>query len=199
MANHHAPPSGRLSRQQVRAQQRTKRDAQGWITALSVSDPWMAKSIQTALGNRHITRVELEEALGISLTSMGDPPAPAASVTEPERITIQHILISFAGAGTKASRTRDEAATLAESTLQRARDGEDFDRLVASLTDDSAPGIYTLVNTGVVAQSADEYPRGGMVPAFGNVGFALAVGDIGMAAYHSALSPYGWHIIKRLR
>lgn len=192
---------GKLSRQQARALQRAKRDAQGWITNLHVSDPWMAKSIRDALGNRHVTRGELEEALGISLAGMGEPmpPAPHVLAPEPERVTIQHILISFAGAGTKASRTREEAATLADETLQRARQGEDFDALVSSLTDDSAPGIYSLANTNVTPQAANEYPRGRMVPAFGDVGFALAIDEIGMAPHDPARSPYGWHIIKRLQ
>jgi parvulin-like peptidyl-prolyl isomerase len=37
-----------------------------------------------------------------------------------------------------------------------------------------------------------------MVPAFGDVGFALPPGQIGMAEYDPVKSPYGWHIIKRL-
>ena len=35
-----------------------------------------------------------------------------------------------------------------------------------------------------------------MVPAFGNVGFAISPGNIGMAEYDAKDSPYGWHIIK---
>lgn len=201
MSAQRSQPPGKFSRQQTRAQQRAKRNAQGWITALQVTDPWMAKSIRTALGNRHLTRMELEETLGISLASLGDlaPPPPTSPVPEPERVTIQHILISFAGAGTKASRTRDEAAALADATFQRARQGEDFSGLVSALTDDSAPGIYALANTHVTVRSANEYPRSGMVPAFGDVGFSLAVGEIGMAVYDPGRSPYGWHIIKRLQ
>lgn len=201
MSAQRSQPPGKFSRQQTRAQQRAKRNAQGWITALQVTDPWMAKSIRTALGNRHLTRMELEETLGISLASLGDlaPPPPTSPAPEPERVTIQHILISFAGAGTKASRTRDEAAALADATFQRARQGEDFSGLVSALTDDSAPGIYALANTHVTVRSANEYPRSGMVPAFGDVGFSLAVGEIGMAVYDPGRSPYGWHIIKRLQ
>jgi parvulin-like peptidyl-prolyl isomerase len=44
-----------------------------------------------------------------------------------------------------------------------------------------------------------EYPREGMVPAFGNVGFALNVGEIGIADFDPQTSPFGWHIIKRLK
>jgi parvulin-like peptidyl-prolyl isomerase len=40
--------------------------------------------------------------------------------------------------------------------------------------------------------------RSGMVRAFGDVAFGLAVGEVGMANYSAGGSPYGWHIIKRL-
>ena len=124
---------------------------------------------------------------------MADNITPA----EPERIEIQHVLISFAGTGTKARRSQAEAAELAVATLGRANAGEDFDALVRELTDDSPPGIYRLSNNGV-SPASGEYPRGRMVAAFGNVGFDLGVGDIGMADFDPRTSPYGWHIIKRL-
>lgn len=37
-----------------------------------------------------------------------------------------------------------------------------------------------------------------MVPAFGDVGFPLKVGEIGVSKYDPQNSPSGWHIIKRL-
>jgi hypothetical protein len=37
-----------------------------------------------------------------------------------------------------------------------------------------------------------------MVRAFGDIGFSLEVGGVGLAVYDSAMSKYGWHIIKRL-
>jgi parvulin-like peptidyl-prolyl isomerase len=37
-----------------------------------------------------------------------------------------------------------------------------------------------------------------MVPAFGDAGFPLKVGEIGMADFDPQKSPYGWHIVKRL-
>ena len=43
------------------------------------------------------------------------------------------------------------------------------------------------------------YARSKMVPAFGNVSFALEVGEIGMAAWDKKQSPFGWHIIKRFK
>jgi hypothetical protein len=38
-----------------------------------------------------------------------------------------------------------------------------------------------------------------MVPAFGNVGFNISPGNIGIADYDPQTSPYGWHVIKRLQ
>jgi parvulin-like peptidyl-prolyl isomerase len=38
-----------------------------------------------------------------------------------------------------------------------------------------------------------------MVAAFGDVGFRLAVGAVGMADFHPRASPYGFHLIKRVR
>lgn len=124
---------------------------------------------------------------------MSDNITPA----EPERIEIQHVLISFAGTGTRARRSQADAAELAATTLARANAGEDFDALVRELTDDSPPGIYRLSNNGV-SPASGEYPRGRMVAAFGNVGFGLGVGEIGVADFDPRTSPYGWHIIKRL-
>ena len=37
-----------------------------------------------------------------------------------------------------------------------------------------------------------------MVRGFGDVGFQLDVGEIGMAEYDPGTSQYGWHIIKRI-
>lgn len=192
----------KLSRQQLRAQAREKHDAQGWITTLQIEDPYMRQAIRRALGNRHLTRTELENAIGVSLAAFAarqEPQEPTVSSSEPEHITIQHILISFAGSGTRATRSREEASALAGETLAKIQAGADFDALVAELTDDSAPGIYSLANTNVVPGSANEYPRNRMVSAFGDVGFGLDVGQVGMADFNPQGSPYGWHIIKRLQ
>ena len=51
----------------------------------------------------------------------------------------------------------------------------------------------------IVNEAADTETRDRMVPAFGNVGFVLAVGEIGIADYDPVASPFGFHIIKRVR
>jgi hypothetical protein len=118
----------------------------------------------------------------------------------PEHVQVQHILIGFAGSvpGKDIRRTKEEAKKLAYEILERARKGEDFDALVRQYTDDSPPGIYGMCGVGV-KPGPGEYVRNQMVPAFGNVGFNISPGNIGIADYDARLSPFGWHIIKRLK
>jgi hypothetical protein len=151
----------------------------------------------------HLTAPAISLAALLLLAAAPNPPAPtpaAAGTKEPEHITIQHVLIGFAGSvpGKNITRTQDEARKLAEEILARAKKGEDFEGLVKNYTDDSAPGIYSMANNGV-ALVAGEYARNRMVPAFGDAGFPLQVGEIGMASYDKAKSPFGWHIVKRLK
>ncbi len=119
-------------------------------------------------------------------------------MAEPDHIQVAHVLISFAGAGTEATRSKAEAEKLAGDVLARAKKGEDFHKLIKELSDDSGDGIYGLANTKA-KPNAGEYPRQGMVAAFGDVGFALEVGGIGMSGWDPRKSPYGWHVIKRLK
>jgi hypothetical protein len=130
-----------------------------------------------------------------------DPtPVPPTPVPGPAHLSVQHILISFAGTGTKATRTQDEAKKLAADVFAQAKGGADFDKLVQQYTDDSPPGIYNMSNIGVAAdQAQQEVSRDQMIPAFGDIAFDLEVGEIGMAEFDATTSPYGWHIIKRLK
>jgi parvulin-like peptidyl-prolyl isomerase len=100
--------------------------------------------------------------------------------------------------GKNVTRTQDEASKLAAEIFARAKKGESFDALVAKYTDDSAPGFYSMANNGV-APAQGEYARDGMVAAFGDAGFPLAIGEIGIANYDKERSPFGWHIVKRVK
>lgn len=107
-----------------------------------------------------------------------------------ERIEVQHILISFDGGRVPGvTRSKDEAKVLAEKVYAEVLAGGEFGALVKQYTNDSAPGIYPMTKAG----------RAGMVQAFGDVGFRLEVGEIGVAPWNAKASPYGWHIIKRLK
>jgi hypothetical protein len=137
---------------------------------------------------------------GLGLLMAAVDPSQTKPPAEPEHIQVQHILIAFTGTlpGKPISRTQEEAKKLAYDILARAKKGEDYDALVSKNTDDSAPGIYGMSNLGV-QQAQGEYPRERMVPAFGNVGFKLNVGEIGIADYDPKNSPFGYHIIKRVK
>ncbi|HEX9792885.1 MAG TPA: peptidylprolyl isomerase [Planctomycetota bacterium] len=173
----------------------------------------------------------------------------------PAEVTVQHVLVSFAGTRTEATRTKEEAAALAKDVLERARAGEDFQALIRAHSDDPVspddptPGEYRMLNRGVKDAAADRalfeaqkefdafqeatqkqiaaneisakeaelksqafiaqlrakleptrsFPRAEMAPSFGDVGFSLKVGEIGMAEYDPRQSQFGWHIIKRIR
>ena len=135
--------------------------------------------------------------------SDGEKPAKSAvTAAEPERIEVQHILISFQDAipDEKVTRTEVDAEILAKELLARAKTGEDFDMLVKEYTDDQYPGIYRMSNFGISPDAdSQEFSRERMVKAFGHVSFSLNVNEIGMATYDPAASKYGWHIIKRLK
>jgi parvulin-like peptidyl-prolyl isomerase len=116
-------------------------------------------------------------------------------------IEVQHILISFRGSSPRmppsVTRTREEAEALAADVYGQLRDGGDFTALMEQHSDDKAgSGIYRMSQNREVPA---DYARNGMAPAFGDVGWRLGVGEIGVAAHDPAKSPFGWHLIKRLK
>lgn len=139
------------------------------------------------------------------------PPDPVPTILEngeSSHITVQHCLIGFVGSvpGKDIFRKQEDAAELAATVLEKAKAGEDFDDLIKEYTDDSPPGIYNMANTGIEGYQDPKndlrktiFERGGMVPAFGDVGFKLEVGEFGMGEYDPVKSKYGWHIIKRIK
>ncbi len=125
--------------------------------------------------------------------SMDD--AIAALMQKPETadsaITVQHVLIAFQGAPRiqGVTRTKDEAKALAEEVWREAMAGADFKELMKKHSNDSGPGEYPMTKQG----------RNQMVKAFGDTGFRLEVGGIGVAPWDAQASPFGWHIIKRVK
>jgi hypothetical protein len=117
------------------------------------------------------------------------------------QVTFQHCLVGVSGHGTQATRDAAEAELLAAEIYARARGGEDFDLLVKNHTDDAHPGIYVLTHAPEPAPGV--YSRQQMVPAFGDTAWRLAVGEVGVAAFDgdapAPKSPFGWHLVKRLK
>jgi len=107
----------------------------------------------------------------------------AKSEQPDEKIEVQHILIAFKGVPKvrNVTRTKEEAKALAEKVYAEVIAGGDFDALVKQYTNDSAPGKYTLTKAG----------RADWAKSFGDVGFRLKVGEIGVAPWDAKASPFG--------
>ena len=136
------------------------------------------------------------------------PPAPYKSDAkgEPPRVRVLHVLISFRGAEraeAKVTRSQDEAEVLAKEVLDKARRGEDFQKLIKEYSNDHGSGNYAVVNVGFPARSGDSR-RETFASGFCEVAFALKVGEIGLAPFDNTMvkgkprCPYGYHIIKRI-
>ncbi len=83
-------------------------------------------------------------------------------MTEPDRVLIQHLLISFRETPVQAPRTRAEAESLAHALFTRAQAGEDFSALAREHSDDPceendpAPGRYLILNHGITSDGSFE-------------------------------------------
>jgi peptidyl-prolyl cis-trans isomerase D len=120
--------------------------------------------------------------------------------TEPPRVVVEHVLVSFEGTKvTGATRTKEEARALALKVLEQAKGGRDFDELVRLYSDDRGAGGKIALANYNVPPDAGELERRKMVRGFSAAAFSLAVGEIGFVEYDLNASPYGWHVIKRLK
>jgi len=139
----------------------------------------------------------------------GQPEAPAAEAADPvahlresiaefqkrpehdaPQLEVSHILISFKGAPrVPATRSKEEAEQLTAELLLKIENGADFESLKREYSDDSGGQTYPMTTA----------TRGGMVAAFGDTAWRLQVGEIGVAPWDAQKSPYGWHIVKRIK
>jgi hypothetical protein len=142
-------------------------------------------------------------------SSVLDDAPQEKSGAEPERIAVDHILVGVKGPNFPNGKyTEDEARKLAYRLLDELESGADWAELKRRHSEDRPGpgqppgGPYAMANNGVMPRSG-EYPRGRMVGAFGNVGFELDVGEIGIADYDpngaKPPSPFGYHLIKRVK
>ena len=147
------------------------------------------------------------------------PAAPAGGSTatptgkkapEPDHVEVDHILIGIenlnaAPGGFSGKWALPKARVIAYDLLARLKAGGDWAKAKEEYSEDGQPGNrggpYGMANYGVKTLPGERQRTGpqGMVPAFGNVGFKLAVGEIGIADFHPEASPYGFHIIKRTK
>lgn len=159
---------------------------------------------------RHITVVALSLVL-VALGGCGDSgeagkgdpvKSSARSDKAPERIVVDHILIGVRSPNfAQGKRTAEEAKKFAYELMDKLKAGGDWDALKKANSEDPPPGgPYGLANHGVrPAGPPREFGRKDMVPAFGDVGFTLEVGELGMADFDARTSPFGFHLIKRVK
>lgn len=142
-------------------------------------------------------------AVAAALSACGGPEdAPATRAGPPPAyVTVDHILVGVRCPHfPQGRRPVEQARAFAQELLAKLRAGAAWDELKRAHSEDPPPGgPYTLADHGRRPRTTQEYPRGGMAPAFGDVAFSLGIGEIGLAEYDPSRSPYGYHVIKRLR
>ncbi|MDA1263662.1 MAG: peptidylprolyl isomerase [Planctomycetota bacterium] len=116
-------------------------------------------------------------------------------------IQVQHILIAFQGADqSRQPRFQSEAEVLTASLRARIAGGEPLSELSVEYSDDPGPGTYRMHDPSKPGGDLRSgTARKQMTPGFADVGWRLEVGEVGVCAYDRTQSPYGWHIIQRLR
>jgi parvulin-like peptidyl-prolyl isomerase len=118
-------------------------------------------------------------------------------------IEVQHILVAVKSQRMQDGLSQQAAKALAADLLARIKDDGDFIALMKEHSKDPGSkngGSYTMHDPKKGGEAPPgAQPRSGMVAAFGDVGWRLDVGDYGVSNYNQTSSPFGYHIIKRVR
>jgi peptidyl-prolyl cis-trans isomerase D len=108
-----------------------------------------------------------------------------AEFEEPRRVHVAHVLVRVPPVG--GSEAENKAKAKVEDVLKRARAGEDFAKLAAEVSEDTA-NAQRGGDLGFVAP-------GELVPQFEQVAFGLKKGELAPAPVRT---PFGYHAIKVL-
>jgi len=129
------------------------------------------------------------------------PTPPAPKKKTPAHVTVDHILIGVKNPRfPSGQRDEDEARALAKELVEKLRAGTlDWKTTKNQYSEDPPPGgPYSLAGEGIPPEPG-EHARNRMVKGFGDVAFSLEIGEIGLAEYDAKTSPFGFHVIKRVK
>ena len=168
--------------------------------------PWTVKSTSSGLPFKDLAVRLKEKEVGIVRSQFGYhvieriPPDPLQSndilarPAEPGPVYVQHVLIGWKdvpaaktrGVDPRAKdRTKAQADQLAKQVLDQVRAGGDMTALMKQYSED--PGSKDTGKAYTVTPDAQ------MVPTFKALSLRLKLGEAGMV-----ISPFGWHVIKRV-
>ena len=132
----------------------------------------------------------------------GEEPRLDPGPAEPalDGVVLDHILIAVKNPRIPSGKTPEEAKTIAYDLLKQLEAGANWAELKRKHSADPPPGgPYTILNKGQPDRANFIFVRGDMAPAFEAVGYSLDVGKMGIADFDPRTSPFGFHIIKRVK
>jgi peptidyl-prolyl cis-trans isomerase NIMA-interacting 1 len=113
----------------------------------------------------------------------------AHSATEPDKISVKHILVKYGGAKSAPptiTRTKEEACLRAEEALDKLKAGAPFAEIVAKYSDES--GADTREG------SIGTIERSDVAPSFADAAFQLKMREVSAVVE----TPFGFHVILRV-
>ncbi len=127
---------------------------------------------------------QLAQSKGMAVIQIVDRSSTERSTEVEESVSARHILIAYEGAErSSATRTKEEAKTLADELLGRIKNGEKLSDLAMEYSDD---------NSGKEGGDLKTFQRGLMTQAFEEAAFNLEVGGISEVVE----TEFGFHIIE---
>ncbi len=148
-----------------------------------------------ALAKEVLAKVEAGEDMNQLAREYSDDPVAAADQT-PGCYTLLNTGVRDQAGDRRAMKLQQElqgefaekSAVFQEQLAAKTLTQEEFNASLQSLQE----SLQTRMMDAVAN------PRDKMVPAFGDVGFSLQPGAVGLAMYDATKSPFGYHVIRRL-
>lgn len=114
-----------------------------------------------------------------------------------QRVTVTEILISFDGAGTKATRTKEEAEKLANEIFNKAKANSEPFAALRKQTDSTGMPIYGIC-IGKEKKNPTDRLRSEVPAAVADAAFLMKDDEVRLVPWDATKNPAGFYIIKRL-